>query len=250
MKVVSAYGYRLGFDWDFSAGEAAVEEVCLPNWPVVEGPADARLSLRQAAAGFQIIDDGQLWTTAPDPESMRHRLQQLTQIRLTTGATAVDFVHAGVVLMPAGLVVLPGPSKAGKSTLVRALVEAGGRFFSDEYAVIDRLDGRVHPYPRALWTRLSRTRRTATPAADLGWGPDLQPAPIGLLLFTNYRAGAVWNPLALDRERALAELLPHCPARRPPRLQATALFKTPRGQVDPKLVLELLPNCDLSKPFL
>lgn len=242
-RLVSAYGYRLGFDWDFAAAEQAVAEVCLPNWSEGEGTPDARLSLRQTPSGIQVLDDDQLWTTVADLESARHRLQQLAQIRLTTGATEVDFVHAGVVLMPGGLVLLPGASKAGKSTLVRALVTAGGRFFSDEYAVIDRA-GQVHPYPRAMWTRLSRTRRKSTPAQELGYGPDLSPRPIGLTLFTEYRPGAIWNPQPLSQAEVRAEVLPHCPARRAPRASLAPAWKTPRGPTEVTLgpLLALLPN--------
>ena len=43
------------------------------------------------------------------------------------------------------VVVLLGRNGAGKSTLVAALVAAGARYYSDEFAPLDAT-GRVHPY--------------------------------------------------------------------------------------------------------
>jgi hypothetical protein len=205
-KVVLAYGYRLGFAWNDPAMEAVVQSVLLPNW--VESPgsqADAWLGISEQ----QIFDDGELWTTARDPVNLRHRLQQLVQIRLTSGAPDDTlFVHAGVVAFPPGLVVVPGPSKAGKSTLVRELVKAGGLFYSDEFAVIDSR-GLVHPYPRDLWMRLSQTRREPTPASQLGWTPELAPAPIHLLLACHFEPWARWNPTPIPVDEAITIMAPH-----------------------------------------
>ena len=47
------------------------------------------------------------------------------------------FVHAGVVAIDGGAVLIPGKSFSGKTTLTRALVEQGGVYYSDEFAVID-----------------------------------------------------------------------------------------------------------------
>jgi hypothetical protein len=55
------------------------------------------------------------------------------------------FVHAGVVGWEGRAIVMPGTSFAGKTTLVRAWLEAGATYYSDEFAVLDRA-GRVHPF--------------------------------------------------------------------------------------------------------
>ena len=64
------------------------------------------------------------------------------------------FLHAGVIGWRDRAFVFPGPSFAGKSTLIAELVRAGATYYSDEYAVVDE-DGRVHPYARALQMRQS-----------------------------------------------------------------------------------------------
>ena len=57
------------------------------------------------------------------------------------------FVHAGVVSIGGRGLVFPGESRSGKSTLLRALLERGATYYSDEFAVFDDT-GRVHPYAR------------------------------------------------------------------------------------------------------
>ncbi|HMQ22394.1 MAG TPA: hypothetical protein PKE00_07900, partial [Planctomycetota bacterium] len=63
------------------------------------------------------------------------------------------FVHAGVVAVAEAAVILPGLSRAGKSTLVLALVEAGARLLSDEVLAYDPRTRSVLPVPRAIKIR-------------------------------------------------------------------------------------------------
>lgn len=62
------------------------------------------------------------------------------------------FLHAGVVLHRGELLLFPGASGRGKTTLVRALVSEGARYYSDDYAPVDS-QGRIHAYPRDLRVR-------------------------------------------------------------------------------------------------
>src|SRR5215472_11774288 len=55
------------------------------------------------------------------------------------------FVHAGVVAWKEQVIMIPGASFSGKSSLVAEFLRAGATYYSDEYAVIDA-HGRVHPY--------------------------------------------------------------------------------------------------------
>ena len=74
---------------------------------------------------------------------------------LLTAYRAQDclFVHAGVVGWQGKAILIPGRSFSGKTTLVKALIEAGATYYSDEFAILDR-QGLVHPYPlplRSAW---------------------------------------------------------------------------------------------------
>ena len=200
--VARAFGYRLGFRWELPAARAVVEGVLLPDWETFTSD--------EADHWFRIDDKNRLydgedfWAQEEDPESLRHRLQQLVQLRLTAEATGFVFVHAGVVKWGDGVLVIPGPSRAGKSTLVLELVRAGGGFLSDEFAVIDP-QGLVHAYPRPLWQRLSKTRKRCWSLEELGWSP-CGPLPVHRLLLTRYLSGARWNPVELELEPALDEI--------------------------------------------
>jgi hypothetical protein len=71
---------------------------------------------------------------------------------LATFTRGFLFVHAGCVGWRGRGIVLPGRSHAGKTTLTRALVEAGATYYSDDYAVVDPT-GSVWPFPRRLYVR-------------------------------------------------------------------------------------------------
>lgn len=62
-------------------------------------------------------------------------------------------VHAGVIRAKGRLILLPGPSFAGKTTLCSAALDAGHEVLSDEYALVDPATGLVVGYPRRLRIR-------------------------------------------------------------------------------------------------
>ena len=132
-----------------------------------------------------------------------------SQMRLTIAANARGwlFVHAGVVAVEGQVVVIPGGSFSGKTTLVQALVLAGATYYSDEYAVLDR-HGLVHPYARPLSVRSSdsddarksRTDVTGATAVD-------RHAPLAAVIITRYRAGVEWAPRRLSTGQGLVALM-------------------------------------------
>lgn len=63
------------------------------------------------------------------------------------------YLHAGVVAFGEHAIVLPGLSRAGKSTIVLALLRAGARLLSDELAIFDPATGRLLAFPRAIKVR-------------------------------------------------------------------------------------------------
>lgn len=132
-------------------------------------------------------------------------------------ARRLTFVHAGVVDIDGRLVLLPGRSFTGKSTLVAELVRRGALYFSDEYAVIDR-QGRVYPYPRPLQIRSREEERPLqfTPS-DLGGRTGTGWRRPAAVVFSRFRAGGVWRPRPLSTGRAALRLLSHAVgARRQP----------------------------------
>src|SRR6266849_2373913 len=133
------------------------------------------------------------------------------------------FVHAGVVAWKGQAIVIPGRSQSGKSTLVKAFLQAGASYYSDEYAVFDRR-GRVYPFPRPLSIRGDSGQiRSRLSAESLGCQTGTDPLPVGLVTLTRYKAGSRWKPKALSAGRGTLGLLANTLAARnqPDRALAT-----------------------------
>jgi hypothetical protein len=135
------------------------------------------------------------------------------------------FVHAGVVGWRGRAIVIPGRSHSGKTTLVAALVRAGATYYSDEYAVLDT-QGRVHPYPRPLSIREGATERPGRHSAEaLGGRTSNLPLPIGLVVVTHFREGALWRPRRLTPSQGVLSLVENTvPIRRRPAAAFAALM--------------------------
>lgn len=135
---------------------------------------------------------------------------------LLTAFRAQDclFVHAGVVGWQGRAILIPGRSMTGKTTLVKALVEAGATYYSDEFAVLDK-GGRVHPYPLQLSIRGDNGQSAGkTPVETLGGQVGVEPLPVGLVIVTAYQPEAMWQPRKLTPGQALLALMDNTVAAR------------------------------------
>lgn len=140
----------------------------------------------------------------PDVAGAQDALRE--ELRRYVGFHTPDlfFVHAGTVAYRGSVIVLPGESFAGKSTLVCALVSAGAEFYSDEYAIIDRT-GLVTQYREPMILRGPDGRRETELVAE---GPD-RPLPIGLVAVTAYRVGATWTPQKASTSDGMVAMIEH-----------------------------------------
>lgn len=161
-----------------------------------------------------------------DIEPVLEAFESNLQLTVAEWSPRRVFVHAGVVEWNGKAIVIPGLSFSGKTTLVKHLVLAGAKYYSDEYAVLDGR-GRVHPYPRPLGVRSpDATRTDKIPVEDLGGSAGSKPLPVKLVISTSYKAGATWRPRELSAGKGVLELLSHtvC-ARRQPWLALATLPK-------------------------
>jgi hypothetical protein len=131
-----------------------------------------------------------------------------TQIRAHVALEARDrvFVHAGVVGIGQGAILMPGRSFTGKTTLVAEFVRAGAAYYSDEYAVLDE-QGRVHPYPKPLSLRGEDHQQIDHSAASLGGTTGDAPLPIETIILCTYRPEAEWRPSTLSPGQGVMEVL-------------------------------------------
>lgn len=129
-------------------------------------------------------------------------------IRLQIGILAEHklFVHAGVVSWRNKAIVIPGRSFSGKTTLVKALVQAGATYYSDEYAVLDQ-EGQVYAYPRPLSIRQQGQRNYRCPVEELGGKAGNDVLSVGSILHLQYEAEITSNLTPISSGLAMLALL-------------------------------------------
>jgi hypothetical protein len=151
------------------------------------------------------------------------------------------FIHAGAVAWHGQVIVLPGRTTTGKTTLVKALLDAGAVYLSDDMAVLDD-DARVWPYPQPLGVRDldADPQDGSAPQEDLavealGARTADRPLPVGAIVITFYWPDARWKPEPLTVGGAAMGLIEHAVAvrRRPEESlrRATALARAARVRV-------------------
>lgn len=210
--------YGLNVRIDAGLEPAAVFAALAERLPPLETAGSGRMPDRF----YQIL------TTEPAPGSYRIMINQRPFAAAATIAEAVDllvadlqsfwassaadfvFIHAGTVAFGNQLVLLPGESGTGKTTLVATMLRAGATYFSDEFAVVDR-DGFIHPYPRPLRLRTASNEERLKPAA-LGAATGNGRCRPRLLLFAPYAPDAVVAPQPLSPGVTLLRLLAHSPS--------------------------------------
>jgi len=129
-------------------------------------------------------------------------------------AQAHLFVHAGVVGWQGKAILIPGRSMSGKTTLVRALLDAGAEYYSDEFAVLDN-EGRVHPYPVPLSIREGDNAvGCKIPLETLDIQPGSEPLPVGLVVVAKYKPYARWKPETLTPSQSMLALMDNTVAAR------------------------------------
>ena len=210
-----AYGVAFEVRADDRRLLSAVRARFPPGWRVTRRSPAVVLSLAHApgSPGMAVRVEGRLAARGLSHGQALDVLESELQLSVARLARPEVFVHAGVVAVDGRAILVPGRSGAGKTTLVRALVEAGATYYSDEYAVLDR-EGRVHPYARRPSVRVRAGGKERHPVPRTrGRGA----VPVSLVVETRYRVKAQWTPLALSPgEIVLALLSNTVPARERP----------------------------------
>jgi hypothetical protein len=177
-----------------------IESMIPPGWSRrPRSPAQQHLGLLDEGNDWYSIYnyDGICVHDAPGREYALLMLDAQIQGHVALEAPEFIFIHAGVVADGERAIVMPGRSFAGKTTLVRSLVEAGAVYYSDEFAVIDEV-GRVHPYAKRLSFRPPRGVPVVYQVDELGGVAGEEPLPVGLVVAARFRPGAQWDPQPLS----------------------------------------------------
>ncbi len=253
------FGVRVGVRVNDAQLLPEIRALMLPNWQSESEPeVDHLYSIVLDDPAIQDADHGlylgdSILEAFCDIDETLDALRQSIHLRIGTYARDRIFVHAGVVGRNGRAIVMPGRTHAGKSTLVKAMVDAGATYYSDEFAVIDP-DGRVLPYPRALSLRGASGRGARRLSArELGWRETLPALRVGAIVVTSFQPGAEWSAAAQTAGLTVLDLFANTvSARTNTRLACEALaraaggakcFKGPRGEAQPSAAAILACLC-------
>ena len=217
--VAECRAYGVGFR--LRANSARLLELAVQRSPYGSEPGGIpgafEFVLTENDARYRLERNGSLVTEQKNLTRVLGRLGRELMVHVADMAPEFVFVHAGVVGWQGGALVLPGPSFAGKTTLVSALVRAGATYYSDEYASVDE-NGWVHPYARELQVRKpGRYAQKGVPVGVFGGHSGVCALPVSTIAFCQYSADAAWSPEAMSPGLTVLELLRHTiPVQRTP----------------------------------
>ena len=211
-----AFGVRVGVRVNRPEALDLIRGYLPPGWKPASSPAVERLyslvaggdGARPNVRRFHLLyaNEARL-ARSLDLEYVLRSLESDLQFHIAEAAPRKVFVHAGVVGWRGRAVLIPGRSFSGKTTLVAELVRAGAVYYSDEYAVLDS-SGLVHPYARPLGIRQDgNTESERHSVESLGGSRGRRPLSVGLVVVTEYKAGARWRPRRLTAGQGALALL-------------------------------------------
>jgi len=222
---VQAYGCNVQLAAACPEAQSILRRYAFPLFPGKQPPPPANLRTHlcsprpdlfvrivQVADQYQLLADGAIVASALRPIALVPDLIRVLDDAMLQHLTKTTLraVHAGVVLWHERILLLPGSSHAGKSSLVAEFLRRGATYFSDEYALIDP-EGCVHPYPRPLLLRDGSPEQFPILAAEWHAPVGRAPAPIGWIFSLEYAPSSPWNIAPISQSEALLTLLRNTP---------------------------------------
>jgi hypothetical protein len=150
---------------------------------------DRRFAVEIAGDGaYEVVDGAQVVARVSDLYGALFLLRRQVFNYAIRQARDHLVVSAGVVGVGGRAIVLPGPTRVGKTQLVAALLRAGAIYYTDDWAVLDR-EGLAHPHPVPL---LMRGEGYFTPER-LGAVRGDTPIPVAVIALVTYAEGGAWR---------------------------------------------------------
>jgi hypothetical protein len=233
-----AYGvaFRLGSTspalLDLAMGELPYGSGSREGSRTTAGISSPEFFLQESETGdsYRLLLDGESLTEWQDLPGVLGRLHGDLMVHIANFAPDFVFVHAGVISWQGHALVFPGPSLAGKSTLISELVCAGAIYYSDEYAVVDDA-GWIHPHARDLQMRTpGGLAQSGVPVEKFGGRSGTDPVRAGSVVFCQYAEDAWWSPEPVSSGMAVLEMLQHAiPVQRTPQRVMAVLTRMMAG---------------------
>jgi hypothetical protein len=140
---------------------AFVRELWEPFVAEVDGPVEVRLEVRGPSWHLLMPDEPHV--AASDPWMVASSLRNALSRRAIAEAASIVPLHAAAAERDGVFVVLSGPPRAGKTTLLLDLLEAGWRLVTDDLVPLDPQTLTATPFQKPLsvrdperWARFAR----------------------------------------------------------------------------------------------
>ena len=182
----------------------------LPRLTRVSDKPDIFIRLGRVSDQFQLSVDAVAVESACGVIRLVPALIRVLDEAVIQRLTTLHAVHAGAVQLGERVLLLPGVTHSGKSSLVAELLRRGAIYFSDEYALIDS-EGRVYPYPRPLLLRNGSPEQYPVLPGECNASIGNAPAPVGWILSLEYQPKCRWSVAAMPQSEALLTLLRNTP---------------------------------------
>ena len=230
--VMESYGVRVGLRADDEALLAAMRELLPPGASAGDSatPVERIFSVRRLGGMYHLYTSGRALVSAESRDEILEWFEARCRLYIAEHSPEWVFVHAGVVFWRGQLLVIPGRSLSGKTTLVRTLLQDGAVYYSDEYAVFDAT-GRAHPFATPLGIReegsLAQTKRAAE-----AFGAESATAPrrVDRVIITRYKKGSAGALREVSAGSAVLALFAHTvSARRSPQRALAVLTRAVSG---------------------
>ena len=166
------------------------------------------LSLTLDRQGCRLSKENEIKYSGPDIPFALDRVESELRLTVAEHARSRAFIHAGAVAWKGKGIIFPARSFRGKSTLTAELVRLGARYYSDEYAVIDK-KGRLHPFAKdlSLRGRNGGFEQIDTVVESIGGKEGKLPVPVKLVVITEFKANAKWRSRQISSGSAVMELI-------------------------------------------
>lgn len=191
----------------------ALDRYLFPPVPRIESfssAPDIRICIECIDDGFRVmLNDDMVASAIAVHDAVRAAIKSLDDI-LIHRMKAFRAVHAGAVLIEGRVVLLPGSTHAGKSSLVAEFLRHGATYYSDEYALIDEC-GLVHSYPRPLLLRSEGVLQSLVLPSELNSAFAVAPAPVGWILALEFAPDNAWDIREISQAEAAMLLLRNTP---------------------------------------
>lgn len=239
--VLESHGARVLLRAPAELAATVVERASTVSAVGANGTTDAELVAEQRADGTWLLRGSATTQTASGADIADLVVDHLHKL-VSVHARHVIFVHAGVIGWNDRVVLVPGRSHTGKTTLVAAAVRAGWQYYSDEFAVVDA-DGLIHPYPRPLGVRDESGRTHPVSVGEFGGSAASEPARAVAIIATHFVDGTTWSPQIVEGSAAALTIVDNAVRAQ---LDPRAVFRAAAAIVDEPAPAYVGPRGDAS----